>query len=110
MNPLPVIHLVPAGKPIGTTVCGLLTETPDRPWQPGLVPDAQWMGPLGDITCPDCLAAKMTQPDLNILMLLVHTMTVAAQERERAVAGGYHSSPDRLTGAGLRVSGGRATT
>ena len=51
-----VIHLVPAGRPIGTTACGLPTETPDRPWQPGLVPNAQWMGPLGEITCPECLA------------------------------------------------------
>jgi hypothetical protein len=50
------VHLVPAGQPIGTTACGLPTETPDRPWREGLVPDSQWMGPLGDITCPFCLA------------------------------------------------------
>ena len=28
-----IVHLVPAGRPIGTTACGLPTETPDRPWQ-----------------------------------------------------------------------------
>lgn len=52
-----VVHLVPAGRPLGTTVCGLETETPDRPWRPGLVPDANWAGPLGAITCPECLSS-----------------------------------------------------
>ena len=54
------VHLVPAGGPIGQTACGLLTETPDRPWRKGLVPDAEWMGPLGEITCPECLEQAAT--------------------------------------------------
>lgn len=50
-----ILHLVPAGRPIDTTACGLQVETPDRPWREGLVPDRNWSGPLGPITCPACL-------------------------------------------------------
>lgn len=49
------MHLVPAGRPIDTTACGLKVETPDRPWREGLVPNANWRGPLGEISCSDCL-------------------------------------------------------
>ncbi len=53
-----VVHLVPAGRPIGRTACGLETETPDRSWRPGLIPDENWMGPLGEITCGNCIAIE----------------------------------------------------
>lgn len=52
------VHLVPAGIPLGLTLCGLPIETPDRPWEPGLVPDYEWTGPFGKVTCPNCLATE----------------------------------------------------
>ena len=57
----PLMHLVPAG-PLGRTACGLPTTTPDRPWREGLVPDEDWTGPYGRITCPDCLATNERGP------------------------------------------------
>ena len=56
-----VIHLVQAGK-LGRTECGLATTLPERPWREGLVPNSQWMGPHGEITCPECIAT-LTYPE-----------------------------------------------
>lgn len=50
-----IVHLVPAGRRLGVTACGLKTETPERPWRPGLLPDDRWMGPLAEITCENCI-------------------------------------------------------
>lgn len=57
----PIIHLVPAGRRLGVTACGLKTETPDRPWRPGLLTEDRWMGPLAEITCENCIAT-LTYP------------------------------------------------
>jgi len=61
VSSIPLMHLVPAG-PLGRTACGLPTTTPDRPWREGLVPDEDWTGPYGRITCPDCLATNERGP------------------------------------------------